>query len=1233
MLAFLFCGITLFCSVQAQSFKVLIFSKTAGFRHNSIEPGISAIKALGIAHDFTVDATEDATAFTLENLVQYQAIIFLSTTGNILNSSQQAAFEAYINQGGGYVGIHAASDTEYSWPWYGQLVGAYFDSHPAIQNATIEVPDRVHPSTSFLGAYWLRRDEWYNFRSNPRGNVHVLATLDEATYSGGNMGFDHPIAWCHEFDGGRAWYTGGGHTNASFSESEFMQHILGGIHYVTGFVQGNFEATQSDKFDVTVLDDNPSNPMQLAVLPDFSVLYIERGGKIKRIDSNNGLVEEVGSLGVDDGREDGLLGIVLDPDFENNQWIYLFYSPPGESLQRVSRFEFRDNQLDLASEQVILTIPVQRQTCCHSGGDLEFDQAGNLYISTGDNVNPFQSSGFAPIDERSGRAAFDAQGTSANTNDLRGKILRIRPQPDGTYTIPDGNLFSDPSNGRPEIFTMGSRNPFRIALDKNTGELFWGDVGPDAQNTVNNRGPKGFDEFNRTKVAGNFGWPYCVANNIPYNDYNFSTNTSGAVFDCDHLINDSPNNTGATNLPPAQPAWLYYPYGFFNERPEFESEGGRSALAGDFYKFDSENVANMGFPEYYDNTLFLMEWSRNWIKEVKFDDNGQLLQINSFLPDLKLNRPIDLQFGPDGVMYVVEWGTGFSGQNPDARILKIAYQAKAGNRPPLARILVDQDNGAVPLTVAFTGSNSSDPDIGDQLTYAWDFDGDGVVDSNEPDASFTYEAVGVFNAQLTVMDQDSATTASQVQIVAGNSSPLITILDPVNGGFYTELDSIPYVIDVLDLEDGEVCRTNEFINVEFEPSIGHNDHSHGTGTRAGCIGAFLAEEHGDPADEVFYVVNAAYTDRGGSTVIPLEGSAVHILQPKIKQAEHATELFNLRPENTGDFLGGNQNIGFVGNGSYLKFGPMNFKNIEFITLRFAALSLSSRIEVRIDAPNGPVIASRNLSPTGAWQTYDYFTMPVTDPGGSHDVYFVFVHPGVDNGIGNTNWIEFHGRGVAQKDPQAQMGLTASYFNSPDFSGEPIKRKDPMVAWDWDASNPIEGVGVDNFSVRWEGQVIPPSNGTYEFRTESSNGNTRVWVNDQLIVNNGFDRGSIRLNGGVAYNLKMEYTHTSGKSKAYLRWAGPNPVNVIHTNFLRALPDLATSVNNQVSPPPLKVFPNPANDQLNVNQPFWNKWYTISSVSGKVLEQHKVLGPIDVSSLPPGMYLIAIQGELSKFVKQ
>jgi type 1 glutamine amidotransferase len=211
---------------------VLIFSKTAGFRHDSIETGVAAMKEL-LAPTYIVDATEDAAAFTPTNLERFRVVVFLNTTGDVLDDAQQAAFERFIEDGGGYVGIHSASDTEYDWPWYGLLVGAYFKTHPAIQEAVVRNESKDHPSMAGWPAELKRTDEWYVYRTNPRTvkGMMILASLDESSYTGGGMDGDHPTTWCHEVGKGRAWYTGGGHTKASFSEPLFRSHLKGGVDW------------------------------------------------------------------------------------------------------------------------------------------------------------------------------------------------------------------------------------------------------------------------------------------------------------------------------------------------------------------------------------------------------------------------------------------------------------------------------------------------------------------------------------------------------------------------------------------------------------------------------------------------------------------------------------------------------------------------------------------------------------------------------------------------------------------------------------------------------------------------------------------------------------------------------------------------------------------------------------------------------------------------------------------
>ena len=223
-------------SFKSKQPKILVFCKTAGFHHNSITAGIAAIQKLGEENNFAVDTTTDSTKFTEKNLKQYAAVVFLSTTGNVLGDDEQTAFEHYIHSGKGYVGIHAATDTEYDWPWYNKLVGAQFKSHPKQQMATFNVVDSTFIATSHLPHVWKRFDELYNFKSPQwqQPGMHILITIDESSYTGGENGTFHPMSWYHPYDGGRAFYTELGHTDESYQDPLYLKHILGGIKYAMG---------------------------------------------------------------------------------------------------------------------------------------------------------------------------------------------------------------------------------------------------------------------------------------------------------------------------------------------------------------------------------------------------------------------------------------------------------------------------------------------------------------------------------------------------------------------------------------------------------------------------------------------------------------------------------------------------------------------------------------------------------------------------------------------------------------------------------------------------------------------------------------------------------------------------------------------------------------------------------------------------------------------------------------
>ncbi|MEM1122127.1 MAG: ThuA domain-containing protein, partial [Bacteroidota bacterium] len=717
--------------------KILVFSKTAGFRHGSIESGQKAIMQLGQENGFVVDTTENAEFFKEKKLKEYAAVVFLNTTGDILDAPQQSHFERYIQAGGGFVGVHAATDTEYDWPWYNKLVGAYFAGHPKVQQATLNCLNHDHPSTAFLDDTWSHKDEWYNFKDfNP--DIKVLLEVDESSYEGGKNGDKHPMSWYHEYDGGRVFYTGMGHTNETFQDATFLKHLLGGIEYAMTKAPLNYDLAhtlpvpEENRFVKEVLDFNLNEPMELDELPNRGILFVERRGAIKLYDFAEARTKTIAKLPVRYENEDGLMGLAVDPNYTENNWIYLFYSVIDESdkefgKQHISRFDLVGDSLLLASEKVMIEIPIIRK-CCHSGGGLEFGKDGLLYIGVGDNTNPFESQGYAPIDERPGRALWDAQKSAANTNDLRGKILRIKPKADGTYSIPEDNLFPEgTANTRPEIYVMGCRNPFRFSIDSHTGFVYWGDVGPDAGRTDSLRGPAGMGEFDQARQAGFWGWPYTRGNNQTYGDYDFVTEKTRGKFNPAKLVNNSPNNTGLKELPPAQQSLIWFSYASSDEFP-WLGKGGVNPMGGMVFHADDYPKAEQIFPSYFEDKLFVYEWMRDWVYVVTLDDDYNYVKAEPFMSNTEFSHPMDMIFGSDGHLYVLEYGQKWNSRNMDARLDRIRYLA--GNREPIAAISVDQTIGATPLTVQFSGKGSKDYDE-DELEYQWSFTDDEYVQSEE----------------------------------------------------------------------------------------------------------------------------------------------------------------------------------------------------------------------------------------------------------------------------------------------------------------------------------------------------------------------------------------------------------------------------------------------------------------------------------------------------------------------
>lgn len=480
-------------------------------------------------------------------------------------------------------------------------------------------------------------------------------------------------------------------------ESEFLKVVLDQDQTVDGDVKD------------TLID-----PMELTVAPDGTVFLVERKGVIKMLKPGATAAVVIGKVPVFDGLEEGMLGVTLDPKFPENGWIYVNHSltettndGQGKAgILRISRYTLKGDVLDVDGGVKIIDIPVQREQCCHVGGSLTFDAAGNLYISVGDNTNPFDSDGFSPNDPRPGRYPWDGQRSPANANSLTGKILRVKPRAEGGYDIPDGNLFKPGTAGtRPEVYVMGNRNPFRISVDRRTGYLYWGEVGPDAGGPDPLRGPAGHDEINQARGPGFFGWPYFVGNNKPYAPVDYvarqkyqdviaareaakkagkpesewpakpepwmSADFTPQFYDAAHPINDSPNNTGIRELPPAQPAFIYYPPSASTKFPAVGS-GGRTAMAGPVYYFDPNLKSPHKLPEAFDHTLFIYEWTRNWIIAVKLDDQNQIVRMERFLPGMTFKRPMDMELGPDGCLYLIEFGTNW-GDNKDSKIVRLEH--------------------------------------------------------------------------------------------------------------------------------------------------------------------------------------------------------------------------------------------------------------------------------------------------------------------------------------------------------------------------------------------------------------------------------------------------------------------------------------------------------------------------------------------------------------------------------
>ena len=597
----------------------------------------------------------------------------------------------------------------------------------------------------------------------------------------------------------------------------------------------------------------------------------------------------------------------------------------------------------------------------------------------------------------------------------------------------------------------------------------------------------------------NGGWPYCggeVGDDLTkmdfggaYVDWDFvanryRTNPDGTPkrFPCNDPqemagVNDSPNSSGLQTLPPMTDAWIPYsdvaPY-------KYPAVQGATPTGGQVYR-QSQNTAakDTAFPAHYEGSYFMTEMSRGWIKEVRMDAEGNIASINDFMSGLV--APGDIEFGPDGSMYVLEYGTGFFSGSPQTKLVRIDYAVNGS--APVARASADVTEGAAPLAVQFSSDGTSDPD-GDDVTYAWDLDGDGQTDSTDASPSWTYDSVGDYTVLLTVTDSTGKSATSQVVVNVGNTAPKVQIELPVDGGFYSSGDDIPFVVDVQDAEETVDCS-----EVVVQEGLGHDIHVHPNLSVNGCEGTIrtaASADHGPDAN-TYGVLIATYRDGGANdgANASLQGSDTVILQPKLRQAEHATNRqgvgYTGYDDKSGTRPGGGGLITGMGNGDWVMFDPMSLANMTDVSIRYSGgPQAGATIQVRAGAANGPVVATVPLD-GGTDGQYFYKTVSAAitardaDAGG-RPLYFVYA------GNGEMNFDEFsvEGKGVASNTSPVITSATATPADGlapleVDFTAEANDPDGDDITYAWDFG--VEGTDDDTAttaSATW----TYPEPGTY-----------------------------------------------------------------------------------------------------------------------------------------------------------
>ncbi len=564
------------------------------------------------------------------------------------------------------------------------------------------------------------------------------------------------------------------------------------------------------EIDSTFFAEGLKDPIELAPAPDGDVYIVEREGRVLRLRPSTGGLFEIGNLEVTAlrstdrdtpyAREDGILGITLDPAFAKNQRLYIYYSHPKEMLNRLSRFQLKDGKLDLSSEKVLLDVKTDRRDrVCHHGGSLAFGPDGLLYMSTGDNTNPFESDGEAPIDDRDGHDHANAGRSAGNTNDLRGKVLRIRPTENG-YEVPPGNLFpKGTAKTRPEIYVMGVRNPYRISIDPKANVLYWGEVGPDGQNN-GPKGPRGYDEVNQAKKAGNFGWPFVIGNQYPYAIVDFATGKIGELTDPKAPKNPTKFNTGLTTLPPANPAFIYYPYAKSEEFPAV-GEGGRNAMVGPVFYYDASRKYNLLGKE-DDHTLLTYDWMRSKMWKAKLGAGEKLESLTVLMDGLK--HPMDLEAAADGTLWMLEYGTEWY-FNTDGRVRRL--RPVDGNKPPVITAKREGD-------AAFSAT-ASDPD-GEAPRIEWWLT-EGVIEKKIGSGPLLSVAVtGGSELRAVATDAKGAVAIARIPLVEEKAGPALELEFAKGDAKYGFGEDLAFKVT------GQADAAKVLVRARYVPPTGHD---------------------------------------------------------------------------------------------------------------------------------------------------------------------------------------------------------------------------------------------------------------------------------------------------------------------------------------------------------------------------------------------------------------------------